>query len=897
MPDDQNPELPLTPPPGGGNDGPGALSIQPVNIEEEMKRSYLDYSMSVIIGRALPDVRDGLKPVHRRILYTMQQMGLQPNRATRKCARIVGDVMGKYHPHGNLAVYDALVRLAQPWSLRYPLIFGQGNFGSMDGDPPAADRYTEAKLAQVATPLLEDLDKETVDFSPNYDGSEVEPDVLPARIPNLLVNGSDGIAVGMATKIPPHNLTEIVDATITLINNPNAQLAEILKFVQGPDFPTAGIIHGRAGIFEAYRTGRGRFQMRAKAAIESITKDRQAIIITEIPYQVNKAKLVERIAALVNDKEIENISDVRDESDRDGLRVVVELKRGAEPQIILNQLFKHTQMQEGFSMILLAVVNGQPRELGLIPAIKYFIEHRVDVVRRRTAYLLAKAKDREHILEGYLTALDHLDNVIAIIRGSANRADARENLVLYFGGKKIDINTTGRAPKLDADKPFTSKQADAILELQLHRLTKLSIDEISKELTDVRGNIAEYESILASEAKLRKVIIKELEEVKKLYGDERRTRIEDEAAEIVLEDLIADEQVAVTVSHSGYLKRTPISTYRMQRRGGTGRTGMKTRDEDFVEHLFIVSTHAYILIFTNTGRVYWLKVYEIPDISAAGKGKHIGNLVGLQPGEKLQTIVAVRNLEEENKYVFFATRNGLVKKSEVREFMHVRSNGINAIGIEQGDELIACRITDGNQIIEGMAIRFDESHVRPMGRTAYGVWGIDMEKGDYLVGMATTIKTGATTPPTTVEERRLSAASGEKKEGASAPKDEAAEVIDAAVAGSLILSVTENGFGKRTGADEYRLTNRGGKGVINLKTTERVGKVVGIAQVDEKSEVMLISHYGKIIRMDSTTIRESGRNAQGVRLLHMEPGDRVAAAVVIAPEEEPNGGNGGTLIQ
>jgi DNA gyrase subunit A len=902
MPDDQNPELPLTPPPGGGNDGPGALSIQPVNIEEEMKRSYLDYSMSVIIGRALPDVRDGLKPVHRRILYTMQQMGLQPNRATRKCARIVGDVMGKYHPHGNLAVYDALVRLAQPWSLRYPLIFGQGNFGSMDGDPPAADRYTEAKLAQVATPLLEDLDKETVDFSPNYDGSEVEPDVLPARIPNLLVNGSDGIAVGMATKIPPHNLTEIVDATITLINNPNAQLAEILKFVQGPDFPTAGIIHGRAGIFEAYRTGRGRFQMRAKAAIESITKDRQAIIITEIPYQVNKAKLVERIAALVNDKEIENISDVRDESDRDGLRVVVELKRGAEPQIILNQLFKHTQMQEGFSMILLAVVNGQPRELGLIPAIKYFIEHRVDVVRRRTAYLLAKAKDREHILEGYLTALDHLDNVIAIIRGSANRADARENLVLYFGGKKIDINTSGRAPKLDADKPFTSKQADAILELQLHRLTKLSIDEISKELTDVRGNIAEYESILASEAKLRKVIIKELEEVKKLYGDERRTRIEDEAAEIVLEDLIADEQVAVTVSHSGYLKRTPISTYRMQRRGGTGRTGMKTRDEDFVEHLFIVSTHAYILIFTNTGRVYWLKVYEIPDISAAGKGKHIGNLVGLQPGEKLQTIVAVRNLEEENKYVFFATRNGLVKKSEVREFMHVRSNGINAIGIEQGDELIACRITDGNQIIflashEGMAIRFDESHVRPMGRTAYGVWGIDMEKGDYLVGMATTIKPGATTPPTTVEERRLSAASGEKKEGASAPKDEAAEVIDAAVAGSLILSVTENGFGKRTAADEYRLTNRGGKGVINLKTTERVGKVVGIAQVDEKSEVMLISHYGKIIRMDSTTIRESGRNAQGVRLLHMEPGDRVAAAVVIAPEEEPNGGNGGTLIQ
>src|SRR5271168_199338 len=697
MADDQNPELPLTPPPGG--DGPGALNMLPVNIEEEMKRSYLDYSLSVIIGRALPDVRDGLKPVHRRILYTMQQMGLAPGRATRKCARIVGEVMGKYHPHGNLAVYDALVRLAQPFAMRAPLVDGQGNFGSVDGDPPAADRYTEARLTRVSTALLEDLDKEAVDFYPNYDGTETQPAVLPARIPNLLVNGSDGIAVGMATKIPPHNLTEIVDATITLVNNPNAQLAEILKFVQGPDFPTAGIIHGRAGIFEAYRTGRGRFMMRARAAIENVTKDKQAIIVTEIPYQVNKARLIERIADLVNDKTIDDISDIRDESDRDGMRIVIELKRGAEPQIVLNQLFKHTEMQQGFSMILLAVVNGQPREMGIIQTIKYFIEHRVDVVRRRTAYLLQKAKDREHILEGYLTALDHLDNVITIIRGSSNRADARENLVLYFGGKKIDINTTGRAPKFDAEKPFTSKQADAILELQLHRLTKLSIDEISNELKGVRESIAEYESILGSESKLRKVIIKELEEVKKLYGDERRTRIEDEAAEIVLEDLIADEQVAVTVSHSGYMKRTPISTYRLQRRGGTGRTGMKTRDEDFVEHLFIASTHAYILIFTNTGRVYWLKVYEIPDVSAAGKGKHVGNLVALQPGETVRTMLAVRNLEEENKYIFFATRNGLVKKSELREFMHVRSNGINAINIEEGDELVAARITNGNQIV------------------------------------------------------------------------------------------------------------------------------------------------------------------------------------------------------
>jgi DNA gyrase subunit A len=908
MPDDQNPELPLTPPPGGDG-SPGALHIQPVNIEDEMRKSYLDYSMSVIIGRALPDVRDGLKPVHRRILYAMQQMGLQPNRATRKCARIVGDVMGKYHPHGNLAVYDALVRLAQTWSMRYPLIFGQGNFGSVDGDPPAADRYTEAKLAQVATALLEDLDKETVDFRPNYDGSEVEPDVLPTRIPNLLINGSNGIAVGMATNIPPHNLTEIVDATITLINNPNAQLAEILKIVQGPDFPTYGIIHGRQGIFDAYKTGRGRFMMRAKASIENLTKDRQAIIITEIPYQVNKATLVKRMAELVDNKTIEDCYIPRDESGRDGMRIVVELKRGAEPQIILNQFFKHTSMQEGFSMILLAVVNGQPREMGLIQAIKHFINHRVDVVRRRTAFLLQKAREREHILEGYLNALDHLDNVITIIRASANRADARENLVAYFGGKKIDINTTGRAPKLDPEKPFTARQAEAILELQLHRLTKLSIDEISNELKETRERIEDYESILASEKKLRSVIIKELEEVKDLYGDERRTRIEDEAAEIVLEDLIADEQVAVTFSHSGYMKRTPISTYRMQRRGGVGRTGMKTRDEDFVEHLFIASTHAYILIFTNKGRVYWLKVYEIPDVSAAGRGKHIGNLIGLQPGETVRTMLAVRNLEEENKYIFFATRKGLVKKSELREFMHVRSNGINAINIEEGDELVAARITNGNQIVfiathEGMAIRFDENHVRPMGRAAYGVNGIHLEERDYVVGMTVTPKpatgTGveaSTDHVGTVASPALSEAEG-AVQGAPATEGEGegapGETVDLTQKGTLILSVTENGYGKRTPADEYRLTNRAGKGVINIKTTERVGKVVSIALVDENSQVMLISQYGKIIRMDSKTIRESGRNAQGVRLLHMEPGDRVAAAVVLAPEEEPNG-NGGLL--
>src|SRR5579862_7611132 len=742
MADEQNPQLPLNPPGGGDGSGiPGAANIQPVNIEEEMRRSYLDYSMSVIIGRALPDVRDGLKPVHRRILYAMHDMGILHNRKYVKCAKVVGECLGKYHPHGDAALYDSLVRMAQPFSLRYPLVDGQGNFGSVDGDPPAAYRYTECRMTRISEEMLADIDKDTVDFTPNFDESTFEPFVLPTRVPNLLINGSNGIAVGMATNIPPHNLTEIVDATILLVNNPATPLPEILKIVKGPDFPTYGIIHGKSGIYEAYKTGRGRFMMRAKAAIETFNKDRQAIIVTEIPYQVNKARLIERMAQLVNDKVIDDISDIRDESDRDGMRIVIELKRGAEPQIILNQLFKHTSMQEGFSMIFLAVVNGQPKELGLIQAIQLFIDHRVDVVRRRTAYLLNKAKDREHILEGYLTALDHLDNVITIIRASANRADARENLVQYFGGKKIDINVTGRAPKVDPEKPFTAKQADAILELQLHRLTKLSIDEISNELKSVRDNIADYESILGSEKKLRGVIVKELEEVKKLYGDERRTVIEDEAAEIHLEDLIADEQMAVTVSHSGYMKRTAISTYRNQRRGGQGRMGMKTRDEDFVEHLFIASTHAFILIFTNTGRVYWVKVYEIPDVGAAGKGKHVTNLVSLQPGETVRTMLAVRNLEEEGRYIFFATRNGTVKKTPLKDFCNVMSRGIIAIGIDKGDELVGTTLTDGNQIIflashDGQAIRFDEADVRDMGRPAYGVRGMKLDEKDYKIGRA-----------------------------------------------------------------------------------------------------------------------------------------------------------------
>ena len=874
MADEQNPnqQLPL----GGDSGSPGAANIQPINIEEEMRRSYLDYSMSVIIGRALPDVRDGLKPVHRRILYAMHDMGLLHNRKHVKCAKVVGEVLGKYHPHGDSAVYDALVRMAQDFSLRYPLVDGQGNFGSVDGDPPAAYRYTEARLTAIAEEMLADIDKDTVDFAATFDDTSVEPVLLPTKIPNLLVNGSNGIAVGMATNIPPHNLTEIVDATIMLVNNPKTTLDEVLKVVQGPDFPTGGFINGRSGIRAAYTNGRGRFIMRAKVAIEHINKERDAIIVTEIPYQVNKARLIERIAQLVNDKTIDDISDIRDESDRDGMRIVVELKRGTEAQIVLNQLFKHTSMQESFSMIFLAVINGQPKEMGLVQAIQHFIDHRIDVVRRRTAFLLGKAKDREHILEGYKMALDHIDAVITVIRQSANRADARENLVSYFNGRKIEIKVPAvKGDLLNKERPFDTKQADAILELQLHRLTRLSIDEIVSELKEVLDRIAEYESILASDKKLRNVIVKELEQVRKDYGDERRTIIQDEAKEIELEDLIADEQVAVTVSHTGYLKRTPISTYRQQRRGGTGRTGMKTREEDFVEYLFIASTHAYILIFTNTGRVYWLKVYEIPDVGAAGKGKHIGNLVSLQPGESVRALVTVRDLEEENKYVLFTTRNGTVKKTPLVDFSNVMSRGIIAIGIDKGDELVAATCTDGQRIVflashDGMAIRFDEEDVRSMGRPAYGVRGMDLDEGDYIVGMAVTPKA----PPKT---------NGKKKADG---EDE--------LEARLILSVTENGYGKRTDVDEYRLQSRGGKGVINLKTRDKNGKVVGILLVSEESEAMLISHYGKIIRMNTDSIRAAGRSTQGVRLLNLEPGDKVAAAVVI-PEAEK--GEEPTLIQ
>src|ERR1035437_4480328 len=689
-PQDANSNEP--PPAGSPPDGPpnstvqgrGAAFMIPVNIEDEMRRSYLDYSMSVIIGRALPDVRDGLKPVHRRILYGMQEMGLQFNKKYTKSAKVVGHVMGNYHPHGDSAIYDTMVRLAQPFSLRYPMVDGQGNFGSVDGDPPAAMRYTESRLTRIAGEMLADIDSDTVDFAPNYDESSVEPTVLPARVPNLIVNGSSGIAVGMATNIPPHNLTEVVNACIALIDKAKdetrSDLELVLEHVKGPDFPTGGFLFGKTNIPQAYKTGRGRFIMRAKCAIENISGGRQAIIVTEIPYQVNKAKLIERIAELVNDGVITDIArdEFRDESDRDGMRIVIGLKRGAEHQIVLNQLHKHTQMQESFSMIFLAVHNGQPQELPLDAAIRASLDHRTEIVRRRTAYLIGKARDREHILLGYQIALDHLDNVIRIIRQSSSRADARENLFQYFSGKRINLRGTELAGvKLDpakygVDMTFSAtatlilsyKQIDAILELQLYRLTQLSIDELLNELRAIRDAIAEYESILASQSKLRKVIVKELTEIRDKYGDARRTIILDETAELGLEDLIADEQVAVTVTNTGYLKRTPISIYRQQRRGGTGRLGMKTREEDFVAQLIIDSTHAYLLCFTNTGRVYWVKIYEVPDIGAAGKGKAMASLVDLQPGEKVVTILPVKDLTEEGKHVLFATRNGTVKRSE-----------------------------------------------------------------------------------------------------------------------------------------------------------------------------------------------------------------------------------------
>ncbi|MDE3170795.1 MAG: DNA gyrase subunit A [Acidobacteriota bacterium] len=873
--------------------------LTPVDIESEMKKSYLDYAMSVIIGRALPDVRDGLKPVHRRILYGMYELGLTSTRAYRKCAKIVGEVLGKYHPHGDTPVYDALVRLAQDFNMRYPLVDGQGNFGSVDGDPPAAMRYTEARLSKIAEEMLADIEKETVDFVPNFDESEKEPVVLPTRIPNLLVNGSSGIAVGMATNIPPHNLKETIEAAILLIENPDATLKQVMKIIPGPDFPTGGYIYGREGIEDAYKGGRGSFQVRAKAAIEQRGKDRQDIVITELPYQVNKARLIAHIAELINNKKIDGVGDVRDESDREGMRIVIEVKRDEEPQIILNKLFKMTQMQESFGMILLAIVGGQPRELGLIQLLKLFIDHRVDVVRRRTQYELRKAQEREHTLIGYRIALDNIDDVIKIIRGSSSRANARENLHDFFSNKEIRVMVGGRERTVEGIKVdrkkygivaltadvigpaegegLTYTQIDAILELQLHRLTQLSVDEILKELAQIRERIAELKEILSSEKKLKSVIVAELREVAKSYGDDRRTQIVDRVEEIKLEDLIKDEEMAITVSHAGYIKRTSVDVYRHQSRGGKGRIGAKTREDDFVEHFFVASAHSYILLFTSKGRVYWLKVYEIPEAAAATRGKAINNLVRFQEGEKLTAVVATRNLEEKDRYVFLATKHGTVKKTAIAEFSNPRPSGIIAINLDSGDELIGAKLTDGKQMVflasrEGQAILFRETEVRAMGRAAAGVNGMDLAKSDYVVSM------DAVQPDFGIIEK-------EYKTATQNLDDLESDQIRESLA-SLMLTVSEKGYGKRTPLAEYRVTSRGGKGVINLKSTDRNGPVVAALQVREDSDVMIITGHGKVIRVHSAEIREAGRSTQGVRLLRLDEGDRIAAAAGILEEEE-----------
>lgn len=831
--------------------------LVPVDIEVEMRKSYLDYAMSVIIGRALPDVRDGLKPVHRRILYGMYELGLTSSRPYRKSAKIVGEVLGKYHPHGDAPVYDALVRMAQPFNMRYPLIDGQGNFGSVDGDPPAAMRYTEARLSKIAEELLEEIERDTVDFVPNFDDTVKEPVVLPAKFPNLLVNGSSGIAVGMATNIPPHNLREVLEATILLLEDPEASLKKVMKVLPGPDFPTGGYIYGREGILQAYQTGRGSFQMRAKAAIEQVGKDRENIVVTEIPYQVNKAKLIERIAELAQTKKLEGIADIRDESDREGMRIVIELKRGAEPQIILNNLYKYTQMQESFGVILLAIVGGKPRELGLIELLQLFIEHRVEVVRRRTQFDLRKAEEREHILLGFKKALEDLDAVIRLIRRSKSPKEAKEGLMARW--------------------KFSDRQAQAILDLQLHRLTQMEREKILEELKQLQARIRELREILASERKLRAVIVSELRDLQKRFGDERRTQIVERVEEIKLEDLIPDEDMVITVSHAGYIKRTPVDVYRHQARGGKGRIGAKTRDDDFIEHLFIASAHSYILLFTNKGRVYWQKVYEIPEAAAATRGKAIHSLVNFQEGEKLTAFVAARNLEEEGRYVFLATRNGTVKKTPLADFSNPRATGIIAIHLSEDDELIGAKLTDGKQMIflasrNGQAILFRETEVRPMGRAAAGVIGMDLASGDSVVSMETV------QPDFGIIRKEF------KRQTEDLTKLESDQIRESLT--SLMLTVTERGYGKRTPLAEYRVTSRGGKGVINVKTTERNGKVVAALQVTEEADVMVITSHGKIIRVRANEIREAGRSTQGVRLLRLEGDDHVVAAAGIYASEE-----------
>ena len=804
----------------------------PVNIEDEMKRSYMDYAMSVIIGRALPDVRDGLKPVHRRVLYAMFREGLLSSRGYSKCAGIVGEVLKKYHPHGDSAVYDTLVRMAQGFNLRAPLIDGQGNFGSVDGDPPAAYRYTEARLTPLAESMMRDIDKDTVEFVENFDGNTTEPTVLPTAIPNLLVNGAAGIAVGMATNIPPHNLREVVDGILFKLDNPTIEGAELteklIEIIPGPDFPTAAFVHGRRGIEQAYRTGRGTIQLRARAEIESIGKDREAIIVSEIPYQVNKARLQEKIAELVRDRRIDGISDIRDESDRRGMRIVIVLKRGEVGQVVLNNLYKHTALQTSFGIILLAIVDNRPKVLSLAELIGLFIDFRRDVVRRRTAFELRKAEERAHVLEGFVIALDHLDEVIALIRGSETPAVAKNGLMTEYGMSEI--------------------QAQAVLDLQLQRLTGMERDKIVAEYEEIKKRIEELKAILASPERIDGIVRDELTEVREKFGDDRRTEIIAETQEISIEDMIAEEDMVITVSHTGYIKRSPVTVYRNQRRGGKGRKGMQTRDEDFVDHLFIASTHSYILIFTDRGKVYWLKVHEIPSVGAAGKGKAIVNLVAMRPEEKLAAVCAVKEFPED-LFVLMATRRGIIKKTPLSAFKKPLARGIIAIGIGEEDELIAADITDGaSEAVlasrAGKAIRFTETDVRTMGRTARGVKGISLAADDEVVSMA---------------------------------------ILDE---GGTLLTVTDKGYGKRSGVDEYRLQTRGGKGVINVKTTERNGKVVAVPCVHDDDEVMVITARGMILRLRVKDFNLLSRATQGVRLIDLNDEDEVVAVAKLAENDD-----------
>ncbi|MDQ6802274.1 MAG: DNA gyrase subunit A [Acidobacteriota bacterium] len=827
----------------------------PVNIEDEMRKSYLDYAMSVIIGRALPDVRDGLKPVHRRILYGMYEQGNTAGRAYKKSARIVGDVMGKYHPHGDSAIYDAVVRMAQSFSMRYELVDGQGNFGSLDGDNPAAMRYTEVRLTRLAEELMrDDIDKETVDWVPNYDGTEREPSVLPAKFPNLLVNGSSGIAVGMATNIPPHNLGEVIDACLMVIEKPKATVPELMKVIPGPDFPTAGFIHGLEGIYQAYTTGRGIVQMRARAVIETQKKgDKQQIVVTEIPYMTNKARLIEKIAEMVREKRLDGIADLRDESDREGIRIVIELKRGEVPEIVLNNLYRNTQMQTTFGIIFLAIVSNKPEVMDLPTMLRHFVEHRKEIVVRRTRFDLKKAEEREHILAGLVIALDNIDRVIALIRGSKTPPDAKAALMTEFG--------------------LSDAQTQAILDMRLQRLTSLEAGKVREEREEVLATIKKLREILGSEQLVLSIISDELRQIKEQYGDKRRTEIVAEANEITIEDMIADEDMVITVSRGGYIKRSPLSLYRQQRRGGKGRIGMATKEEDIVEHLFVASTHAYVLVFTDKGRLYWLKVHAIPEVGSNARGKAIVNLLSVEAGESVRALLTVRDFPE-GKFIVMTTRAGKIKKTELSAFSNVRQTGIIAIDINEGDDLYAARLSDGQSDIfigthGGRAIRFHESEVRPMGRGASGVKGISLREGDYVIEMDVL--------PASTE----AIGSDETREEVESD----AEII-ATDSRGYILTVTERGFGKRTPVSLYPLVHRGGMGVRNIKVADKNGKVAGIAHVVDDDQLLLITEQGMIIRTRVRDLRSMGRSTQGVKVINVEETDRVVAAVKLVEKEQ-----------